>query len=80
MSVGYPPGAIVVLFVPSSPSEPQPSPSVRRDLGCRMVAAALSGGLERGSWGTIYLQIAGGPHRSRTGHLRRAKAALSQLS
>src|SRR5665811_1619206 len=54
--------------------ESQPSPSVRRDLGCRMVAAALSGGLAEGSQSTISLQISGGPQGSRTPDLRRAKS------
>src|SRR5450830_1066318 len=39
-------------------------PICAQGFGLQMVAAGLSGGLERGSWGTIYLQIAGGPNQS----------------
>src|SRR5450830_1327360 len=65
--------------VTERPGQPQFVPPKRTDLGCRMVAAGLSGSLAEGSWATISLQISGGPQGSRTPDLRRAKAQDSVL-
>src|SRR5450759_2259829 len=68
--------------VPVTPSTnaPQPVPSRRTDLGCTGVADDHFEGLAEGSERTTSLQIHGGPQGSRTPDLRRAKAALAQLS
>ena len=47
----------------------------RAQFVCQRVVGGLSGRLPR----TIYLQISGGPHRARTGDLRRASASTSLL-
>ena len=66
--------------IPANGNGPQPLPSGRTDLGCTMVADGHFEGLAEGSERTKSLQIHGGPQGSRTPDLRRAKAALSQLS
>src|SRR5665647_3892684 len=66
------PSGDAVVPVTSSTSQTQRLPSKRMDSGCKMVADGLSEGLGEGAQDTISLQINGGPHRSRTGHLRRA--------
>jgi hypothetical protein len=76
MGSAYPTGAIVV---PLGPNEPQPSPSRRTDLGCKMVADGHFGSPAEGSQGTISLQIDGGLQRFRTADLRRASAGTSVL-
>ena len=67
------------VVVPADANEPQPLAPERTDLGCRTVADGRFGGRAEGSWGTISLQIAGGPQGSRTPDLRRANQATIVL-
>ena len=60
--------------VMTRPNRPQPVPSKRTDLGCKMVARDRFGGLAEGTKSKKSLQINGGSRRVRTGDVRRAKA------
>src|SRR5665647_3492514 len=61
-------------------SQTAPATPSRTQFVCQRVVGGRFGGPGESSPGAISLQISGGPQGSRTPDLRRAKAALSQLS